>query len=110
MKNLLSGLALSTWILVACGGPPSATELCARVAECEGAQSEADCVEDVEEVQFESEKAGCSDQYDDYVSCIAGVSDLCSEDSFEQECLEEGLALFGCVGFDDDPEPEPPPS
>lgn len=109
MKTLLLALAVSTSILVACGGPPSATELCARVAQCEGGQTETDCVEDFEEVQSESEKAGCSDQFDDYVSCIDGVSDECNEDSLEQECLEEGLALFGCVGFDDDPAPEPQP-
>jgi hypothetical protein len=108
MKTLRLGLALSTSFLLACG-PPSATELCARVAECEGAQSEPECVESVDEVRAEAEKAGCEDQYDDYLSCIDGVSDLCVEDALEQECLEEGVALFGCVGFDDDPQPDPPP-
>jgi hypothetical protein len=102
MKITLIGLVLACSLSFACGGTPTSEELCARVAECENQPSAADCVEELEEMRSTSEQAGCGGEYDDYISCLDGVSDVCSQEALQSECLGDALALFTCVGLEDD--------
>jgi hypothetical protein len=68
--------------------------LCEDGQECEGVEKE-DCAKNCEELEKLNEKAGCEDQYDDLVSCIADEDDICKVD--ENTCASEGGKYGECL-------------
>jgi hypothetical protein len=78
---------------VGCGA--DCESLCEDGKECEGADKDTDCGKVCDEAQEEAEKAGCEDQYDDYISCLGDQDDICKID--EDSCKSETEALFKCA-------------
>lgn len=81
-------VALST---VACG--PDCTALCEDAKECGDASEELDCEERCEDNEKTAEAAGCETQYEDVLSCLDGLDDVCDDDG----CSSESKALQECM-------------
>jgi hypothetical protein len=105
MKSSLvaAGLVLST--LVACGGSASIPDVCAKLAACETqGGTQAECEQSLEEDRSAADAAGCTGEFDDYVSCVDGLSDVCNQQDLQTECADEVFSYFVCAGS---AEPQP---
>lgn len=107
MKMRLLASAFACLLLSACGGSASIPDTCARLADCENqGDTPAECEESLTSQRADAESAGCGGEFDDYLSCVDGASDVCDSNALLEECAEEAFALFACIGFvDDDPQP-----
>jgi hypothetical protein len=81
---LLCGL----FAIVGCGN--DAESLCEDICDCEGcSESEFDeCVDTVDDLERTADNEGCSDQYDEALSCVAE----------EVECRDDDVDIDGCDG------------
>jgi len=91
-KNLILVPFLAfTPVIVGCGA--DCEDLCEEANdECEGEDD--DCSDSCSDLEELSEKAGCEDSYDDFLSCIDDADDICKED----KCQSEGKAFTECAG------------
>jgi hypothetical protein len=80
--------------LFAVGCGPDCEGMCEERNECDGAMKQ-DCEKVCEDGEKEAEKAGCEDQYDDYLSCLDDQDDLCK--MTESTCSKEFDALGKCA-------------
>ena len=85
--------------LFAVGCGPDCESQCEDANECEGPDN--DCAKDCEELEKAIEKAGCEDQYDDYLSCVSDLDDVCKASA--SDCKSENDAFGKCMGFDEVP-------
>jgi hypothetical protein len=85
MRHITSLLAL---LLLASGCGPSAASFCSDSCDCVGcSDAEFDnCIDDYEDAEKLAEDAGCSEQADEYASCV---------DS-EFECIDGRIDADGC--------------
>lgn len=105
MKNLCF---LSLMLVLSACGSVSTADLCSRLAECgEADTTEAECVSELDKGAADAEQAGCTSEYDDYLSCVDGVDNICSDDEIQAACFAEALAVFGCIGIVEDDTPQP---
>ena len=81
--------------LFAVGCGDDCVSLCEDGNECEGAEKIDDCDKFCEDNQKKAEDAGCEDQYDDYISCLADQDDICKIDL--DTCSKELEALGKCA-------------
>jgi hypothetical protein len=91
-KNLIlvPFLALAP-VLVGCGA--DCEDVCEKSNdECDG--EDADCSKTCSKAEDLAEKAGCEDEFDDFVSCADDSDDICDEDS---GCDSESEAYVKCV-------------
>jgi hypothetical protein len=97
---------LSLMLILSACGSVSTEDLCSRLAECADADTtQAECVAALDQGTTDAEKAGCTSEYDDYLSCVDGVDNVCSQDEIEAACFAEALAVFGCIGIVEDDQP-----
>jgi len=78
--------------ITACGN--SCVSACEDANECAGA-TKVDCDEQCDKFETLAEDAGCSDQYDDFVSCVSDKDDQCKADD---SCNDELTKLGTCAG------------
>jgi hypothetical protein len=69
-------LAAVTMFAPACGNDDCASS-CTRAQQC-GALKGVDCDQYCDETEGAASNAGCSSEYSDYVSCEAGLTDICT--------------------------------
>lgn len=89
---LVPALALSAFI-TGCGD--DCTSVCEDSKDCADADKSTDCDKACDESKKAADEAGCSDQYDDLLSCLSDIDDLCKSDG--TECIKETLALSSCT-------------
>lgn len=81
------------------GGSSSPTSecenLCAEANKCPGATQTTDCAATCMQSQTEAAAANCSSQYDDFLSCAAGVTDACSTTT--NPCANQETAFLACL-------------
>ena len=63
---------------VGCGA--DCESVCEDQSECEGAP-DIDCADTCEAAEKAAEEADCSDEFDDYISCIGDSDDVCKPDT-----------------------------
>jgi len=70
------------------GGGPTFEGLCDRICDCEGCSDteHAECIDQLEDDQQQSEVEGCATEFDDFIEC----SDA------ELECVGDDVDLAGC--------------
>jgi hypothetical protein len=85
------------------GSGPSCESLCEEANECEGSEP-TDCQENCEEVELDAERAGCLDVFNDFMSCAAELSDICTltDDECAAEIQAYGECLTGACEYDYD--------
>jgi hypothetical protein len=92
--------------LVACGGSASIPEACTKLAACNAqGGSQAECEQALENDRADAEAAGCAGEFDDYVSCIEGATNVCDFDALVADCGQEAFAVAGCLEPEDNPQP-----
>jgi hypothetical protein len=74
---------------------PSCTSLCERGQDCPGVSNEVDCADSCDELESEARRAGCGDEFDDFLSCVADISDACSTSL--DECENESWEYSACM-------------
>lgn len=77
------------------GGGPSCASLCDEAAECEGNEGAADCRNQCEDIERIVERAGCDDEFRDFLDCASELSDICR--IAEDECAVEIQVYGECV-------------
>jgi len=77
---------------VGCGA--DCESLCEDAKECDGADKDVDCGKQCDEAEKAAE--GCEDEYDDYVSCVGDLDDICKFDPTE-DCKSETEAFGKCL-------------
>jgi len=96
LKNALVSFGLMAFIgafTVGCGA--DCESLCEDGNECEGAVKNDDCAGSCEKAEKAAEDAGCSDEYDDLVSCAGDQDDVCKPE--EGACSSELTAYSKCA-------------
>ena len=98
MREMRTFLLLSVVALVACGGP-SFEDLCERYGdECNVSESEVEsCKASAAFIEERIDGTGCEDEFDAWLACIDGVSDLCDEAQLEAQCEGASEAVNECV-------------
>lgn len=98
-KALIGAAVMVLWGLApGCG--PSAGSYCNKVCDCLGCdESErADCIDSVDDARKGAERAQCSSEFDDYLSCFNGEL-TCVDDAIDADgCETEAEALSQCGG------------
>ena len=77
----------------ACGNKCKST--CEDAKDCAGADKSTDCDKECDDADKNADTQGCSDQYDDVVSCISDLDDICKFDP-TKDCLSQETALGAC--------------
>ena len=77
------------------GGGPSCESLCEDAAECQDSQTVADCKDQCDEVERIVERAGCEEEFRDFMSCASEVPDICRVG--EDRCASEVQIYTECV-------------
>lgn len=93
-KALVASLAAFTLALSGCGA--DCESLCEDAKECPGVDTSDDCAKQCQDLEADVETAGCSSEYDDYLSCFADT-DICSETEAQDKCTEEMTKFASCV-------------
>src|SRR5262249_13275579 len=81
------------------GSSKPVTELCDFYCECEGCTQKQyeNCLSDGKGAVAEADKAGCSSQYDDYLSCVIQEAECQNDEHFTFDgCTIEEDALTKC--------------
>src|SRR5262245_22382679 len=95
LKKLTFGMMLALGLFaVGCG--PDCESLCEDGKDCEGADKDTDCGKTCDDAKKDAEDAGCEDQYDDYISCLGDLDDICKYDP-TKDCKSEAEAMAKCV-------------
>ena len=81
--------------LFAVGCGPDCESICEDGNECEGPDQ--NCEKFCEDTEKRVEDKGCEDQYDEVVSCMGDIDDLCKAP--ETACASENAALNKCLGI-----------
>jgi hypothetical protein len=76
----------------ACGGADDCAGSCARAQQC-GVLKGVDCDQYCSETETTASNASCSSEYDDYLSCEAGLTDICTS---QAQCTSQYTALTKC--------------
>ncbi len=95
-KMMLVPVFMLAGLATACGD--DCVSSCEDGKECSDATAEEkaqDCDKFCEDGEKDAETTGCSDQYDDMVSCISDLDDICKFD-FEKDCTTESAAYGAC--------------
>ena len=71
----------------------SCAELCERSV-CDGGSSSRECREQCDEISSMARRGGCSDELDDLLSCIAGLSNACTQ---QEACNPEVEDFSYCI-------------
>jgi len=79
--------------ITACGNACKSS--CDDANACAGVTTKKDCGSYCDKSQTLAEDANCSSQYDDFVSCVGDMDDVCNEK--DTSCDAKGTAFFGCV-------------
>ena len=81
-----------------CGGPTS-TSVCEKVCACQKCtQVQQDqCVTDADSAQKDLTAAGCSTEYDDYLSCADQHLACKGTTPDASSCISQALAIFSCA-------------
>jgi hypothetical protein len=93
----LAFAAAPAFLPMGCSNP--AADVCDMFCECEGCtQAEYDdCVGQGEGAVTEAEDAGCSSQYEDYLTCVAEEAECRDDEHFEYDgCVVEKETLSKC--------------
>ncbi|MCC6554575.1 MAG: hypothetical protein IT372_16470 [Polyangiaceae bacterium] len=94
-KNALVSFGLMAFIgafTVGCGA--DCEGMCEDAKECEGAADTGDCAKACEDAEKAAEDKGCSDQYDDLLSCMDDQDDICTAGT---GCTSEATAYGTCL-------------
>jgi hypothetical protein len=83
--------------LFAVGCGDDCVSACEDGQECEGVEK-VDCEKECEDGAKAAEDAGCEDQYDELMSCVADQDDVCDIEALAKACSSEGSAFQKCVG------------
>ncbi len=76
-------------------GPQGATcpDLCEASVSC-GGNTEDDCRDQCSQLTEVSRRTGCEDELDDILDCLAGLSNVCSQ---QDRCSDGALRFSDCV-------------
>jgi hypothetical protein len=69
--------------------------LCEEAQECPGATPGVDCAAECKLSEQEAAEAGCSGEWDDLMTCIAELEDICTIG--EGDCVSEAGAYSDCI-------------
>jgi hypothetical protein len=94
LRKMIFVVPMLAMAFFATGCGASCSSLCEDAKDCKDADKSVDCDKYCDDQEAFNEKAGCSDQYDDAVSCAGDQDDICKPD--EKACESEGKALFSC--------------
>jgi hypothetical protein len=95
-KMMLVPVFMLAGLATACGD--DCVSACEDGKECSDATADekaADCDKQCEDGEKNAETMGCSDEYDDVVSCVSDLDDICKFNP-ETDCKTEGTAFFTC--------------
>lgn len=83
--------------LVGCGY--SASDICDDVCDCNGCSDREyeDCLDDADREEARIDRAGCSDQLDDYLACASDTGYCRRDDHWEIDCGPESKRLSNCM-------------
>ncbi|MFO0554312.1 MAG: hypothetical protein U0271_38380 [Polyangiaceae bacterium] len=76
-------------LVVGCSDPATVEDACGAVTACDGVLDT--CIEKGHELQDQADASGCSDEFDDYLSCLADAG--CDYDT---ACKSEAAAVEDC--------------
>ena len=69
-------------------------DLCEQSARCDDGSSAAECRSQCGEISDIARRGGCSDELDDVLECIAGLSNACTQ---QDACYSEIDDFSGCI-------------
>ena len=77
-------------------GPSGRTcsELCAQSVACGDGGDEGDCREQCNELTERSRRAGCTDDLEDILDCLAGLSNACTQ---QENCSQAAFHFQSCI-------------
>jgi hypothetical protein len=95
LRKMMFVVPMLAMAFFATGCGASCESLCEDGKECKDADKGRDCDKECEEAEDLADKAGCTDQYDDVVSCLGDEDDICKID--EDTCKSEFSAQQKCM-------------
>jgi hypothetical protein len=101
---MLGALGSAAALLTGCSGA-SCENICEDVKGCPGEDKTVDCSASCKETETLNTDAKCTEKYDDFLRCAAGVDDICTTD--DGDCKSEKNTYLDCLrGYCAKPENE----
>jgi hypothetical protein len=77
-------------------GPSNLTcsELCEESASCDGGGDDDDCSEQCSELTGVARRAGCTEDFEEILDCLAGLRNVCSQ---QEDCSQVAFHFQSCI-------------
>ncbi len=80
-------------LLPSCGGGSTCEDLCQQQKDANCDNQNPECASQCQASEALNDAADCTSQYDDAISCMTGLDDVCQPDP----CVGQALAYLSCL-------------